>query len=734
MAAPRPSTLIAAWLSLTLGLAVRPALGQNPGLAARIDSIRSSTDTVALRRLVAAGRSGPGPASRLTRGFAAMRLFTINGAEDDARAARAAFETARDSTPDDPWAWYGIGVTWAEGPELNSDPPRIVTIRAFQEAIGSDPGSRAIHALRRALDVDPDFTPAATALVPLALTKHDDDAIHLARAALARARSRGDFSFDALDALARADRYLGDTGDAVDAARRVATMSGGDPAALYDLAVALFADGRDDDGAVVWNDAVDGLDDALADRVHEDLRPIADEWEEDRWARLDADGRREWIRDFWDTRAALAGVTAAERIGDHYRRLDTARRRYYRRSRWGAPPRNALLLERPDLPFDDRGLIYVRHGEPWDIVSSIGTENLRNESWVYRTPEGGYRMMHFFQYGSIGGTQGVDGESGGAYRDYILVHVLPCGAWTENRFLYDRRLTLLRCNAFDQRAISAEVRRDAVDALRSDSDAPDFERDLPFVYDLFTFRGPAGRTDLVAGVVLPAAAVPPVPAWQGHARDFDLSLIVVDTMFGRVARADTLLRLIQPDSVPSDSVVRFTLSLPVTPGEAQAQRLVVADGFDALRGRLAGRGIDVPDYSGTRLMVSDIVLAEPDSGGAFRRGETALALVPTREFPGGAFRTYYEVYNLTPDSSYSTEIVVEKAGGGIGGFVRGLFGGGPEVRLRFDDTAAPVDGLSPQLRRVDTSLGPGDYRIRVRVTDRATGRTAEKERVFTVVG
>lgn len=743
MALTHPRTLLLAGMGMALFIAPGPASARQGDRAARLDSIGSSTDTVALRLLAgeAGSRSATDPDTRLAGGFAAMRLFLINGDEDDARTARDAFESAGDDTPDDAWAWYGLGLTWARGPEVSAGTPRIVTFRAFQEALGTDPASRAVRALKRALELDPALTPAATALVPVAIEKHDVNALRVARNTLAAAQTRGEFSLTALDALARAERYLGNTAAAVDAARRAATMSGDDPVARYDLAKALFLDGRDDEGSLAWHDAVDGMDADLGERIHEDLRAIADEWEEDRWDRLDTDGRREWIRDFWTTRAALSAVTVAERIGEHYRRLEVAGRRYYRHRKWGAVPTNALLLQRPDLPYDDRGLVYVRHGEPYRIITSIGDPDSRNESWVYRLPEGGFRLLHFFQFGSamrdaavVGNPDAMpaNGGFGDGYRDFLLMRVLPCGRWVDDRLVWDKRLRLLRCNQFDQLSISAEIRRDALDALHSDSDAPAFERDLALTYDLFTFRGEDGRTDVAAGVIVPLGEMTTLPAWQGIASEFDISLIVADTMFDRVARADTLIRFMRTAPESGDALARLTLSLPVTPGDDQVQRLVVSDSYDRLHGTLAGRGIDVPDYSGRDLMISDIVLAAPDSGGSFRRGDVALSLVPTREFEGGAFRTYYEVYNLMPDSAYSTEIVIDKAGGGIGGFVRGLFGGGPEVRLRFEETASPVAGLSAQLRRVDTSLEPGDYRIRVRITDRATGRTAEKEREFTV--
>lgn len=738
----RRSIIIPCLLALSASGPVRAQL-QDGDLAARIDSIRASTDTASLRGIVDGAAIGDvAEPTDVERGFAAFRLFAITGDDAHAKLARATFEHARDADPGDAWAWYGVGLTWARGPETTGDDPGVVLFEAFATALGRDPASRAVRSLRRSLEIDPDLVPAATELVSVAIPAHDGDALRIARLTLARAQAQGRFSLPALTALARAESALGNGVAAAEAARRAAVMSGGDPLYLYDLAIALFAGGQDEEGGQKWRDAVAGLTPEIAERIHEDVRPVASDWENERWDRLDNEGRRKWLEDFWTTRAALAGVSVDERIADHYRRLAVARERYFNRRRWGAPPTNALMLKRPDLPFDDRGLIYIRHGPPFDVIRSASAAGVDNESWVYRTLDGGFRVLHFFKYGSPSGAVGrvgnpdampASGGFGDAYNEFILVHTLPCGGWTDDRVRYDRRLHLMRCNQFDQLSISAEIRRDAWAALRSDTDSPDFDFDLDFVFDLFTFRGVQGMTDVVAGVLLPAGAVPPAPAFGGVAWDLDVSLIVADTFFDRVARVDSTLRLLKPQVPPDGSLLRLTLGVPVAPGTAQAQRIVVSRSDDRSHGRMAGRTFDVPDYSGRQLMISDIVLAEPDSGGSFHRGDVALSLVPTREFPGGAFQAYYEIYNLTPDATYTTEIVVEKAGGGVGGFVRSLFGGGPEVRLRFDGTASPLDALSRELRRVDTSLGAGDYRIHVQVTDHSTGLSAEREREFTVV-
>ena len=679
------------------------------------DSVAAVTDIDVLRR-IAAGPPVSATADPIAQGLARLRLWTLTAEKSAAARARDAFEDASRRDPRDAWAWYGIGRTWAEGPEATGPIPAIVLVEAFEAALGLDARSRAIRAFTRALDIDTAFTPAAVALVPLAVEKRDRGALAKAQATLALAEREGRFETGALLALARARAALDDGSGAVDAARRAVTNASAEaaPLARWILARSLFLAGRDDEGERVWFSAVDALDPETAALAWQELGPIAGEWESERWDGADTEGRKAWLHRFWDERAALGGVSVARRIADHYRRLDAATERYPRRRKWGARPFNAMLLERPDLPFDDRGIIYVRHGEPIDIITSPGADRQRNESWVYPSPEGGFVSIHFIEYDN----------------EYVIAWTLPCGEWAWDRAHYDRRMGLLRCNEFDQRAISAEVRRDARIALRTDSDRPLFARDLDFAFDVYTFRGDNGLTDVTAALIVPGTQIAPEPAFDGVAYGIDVSLGIVDTLFGRVTRADTSLTVRTPSPLTADDWLRAHLTLHVTPATAAAQRIVLRERADSAHGRLLGRTLDVPDYSGDRLMLSDIVMAEPERDGTFRRGDVALRLVPAREFPGGAFRIFYEVYNLDR-ATYSTEITVERVRSGIGGALRSLLGGGTPVRLRFDGIAAARAGVLQEIRRVDTDLDPGDYRIRVRVRD-GEGRTAERTRPFTV--
>ena len=149
-----------------------------------------------------------------------------------------------------------------------------------------------------------------------------------------------------------------------------------------------------------------------------------------------------------------------------------------------------------------------------------------------------------------------------------------------------------------------------------------------------------------------------------------------------------------------------------------------------------------------RLGLSDLLLAadtvRPTVTEPTRREE--LRIVPLRGDvvrTGSPVHVYFEVYGLAPDSAglgtYRAELTVEdstrrnvverlfRAG-------RDLIGlGTPETRVRWDRQVPVVDDLVPEYISLEVAdLEPGEYTIRVRLTDLATGQAAETARAIRV--
>ena len=131
-------------------------------------------------------------------------------------------------------------------------------------------------------------------------------------------------------------------------------------------------------------------------------------------ARLDhahGPARAELLRRFWTDRDRLEMRDPGERIREHYRRLLHARRNFALTvSRRFYGPADAY--RGGGMEIDDRGVIYVRHGEPAERLRPFVYGLMPNESWRFKRAEGDL-LLHF--------SAGYDTDGGGDLYDYRLV-------------------------------------------------------------------------------------------------------------------------------------------------------------------------------------------------------------------------------------------------------------------------------------------------------------------------
>ncbi|MCG6957973.1 MAG: hypothetical protein LJF04_18430 [Gemmatimonadetes bacterium] len=254
-------------------------------------------------------------------------------------------------------------------------------------------------------------------------------------------------------------------------------------------------------------------------------------------------------------------------------------------------------------------------------------------------------------------------------------------------------------------------------------------RPLPFYYDLYTFRGPsAGSTAVIAAFAVPVNRLEREHHDGGVRYRFDVSFVLADTAQRTVRRAMDSMYVAVPHALSGEHLLYTQIQLLAPPSASTLQRVVMTDVTKPGIGQLYTTPFTIPDYSGTDLMISDIALGVPDETGGWKRGDVRLALLPTSQFPGGSFDLYYEIYNLPRDHQYETEVTVEALDDT----------GKPQddvapVVTRFSAVAETrPDGILPELRRVDTSMERGRYRLTVTVKDEVTGRSASRSRLLLV--
>jgi hypothetical protein len=252
---------------------------------------------------------------------------------------------------------------------------------------------------------------------------------------------------------------------------------------------------------------------------------------------------------------------------------------------------------------------------------------------------------------------------------------------------------------------------------------------LPFLYDLFTFRGDARSTVVVAAFAVHAGRLETEESERDVRYRFDVTLVLADTALRSVSRTDDSVFVGARRPLPGEHLLFTHIEVQARPSATTLQRVIMTDATTPGVGQLYSSPFPIPDYSGDHLMLSDIALGQPGAQAGWQRGDVTLALLPTGEFPGSSFDVFYEIYNLPPGHRYTTRITVRAAR--TPDDERAADEG--EVGLRLAGAApAGSNGLIRELKRVDSSLGRGRYRITVVVTDEETGASASRTRTFQV--
>jgi hypothetical protein len=264
-------------------------------------------------------------------------------------------------------------------------------------------------------------------------------------------------------------------------------------------------------------------------------------------------------------------------------------------------------------------------------------------------------------------------------------------------------------------------------------------RPLPFFYDLYSFRGDSGTTDVVASFAVRAGDLERERV-DGETRyRFNVTLVVADTARYRVDRADDSVYVRVPHPLGRDHLLYTHVETRARPSTTTVQRVLMFDAPAPGIGQLYTHPFVVPDYGGSALMLSDIALGLPDSEGGWKRGGETVALLPSSHVPGGAFDVFYEIYNMPDGHVYQTDIAVEPVVDADEPVADERKRGDPAldddgaIHVRFfGESAVGPDGILAELRHMNTPLEAGRHRITVTVTDQETGNTARRSRLLEI--
>jgi len=717
--------------ALAAALQVPPLASQTSAerfaLVAFSDSLASITDTVPLRdrqRVMreTARREPDGSLGRIRLGLVSLRLAEL-GATPDVRAAVKALRDAAEEHPEWPFAWYSLGLAEARRAASERD-----DMLELGSRVGMSTLERAATRHRRALEADPSFTPAATQLAAVTLELRDTALLASAIAALRRAAAVPSPSPEVFLAWGRLERAADDTDSARVAFERYFTAGGRRAVGLLELARTRLAAG-DAEGESAYYEGAALEDSGAVAGYRADLAPVAADSELARFDQAKGAARADFLKRFWTDRDRMELRDRGERLREHYRRLQYARRHFALTvSRRYYGPVDAYRSG--GMEIDDRGVIYVRHGEPTERLRPFVFGLMPNESWRFGRADGDL-LFHF--------SSGYDSNAGGDLYDYRLVEsVLDLrGAGDAPRDqlllsrqrlsnLYGRMLNWGPYGAARSRARERGIGRASIAiGTTTDSHELKFAETLEAVADLVAV-GTAG-TGAIGHLVFAFADPGTGPEREAGGVRYAVRVRAVASDREQRPFADV------------DTVIVFRSYAPLGPGRYLIGRAEVPlpQGLWTWRAALQlgdSVGVVLPrdsvrvTGSGPSLSLSDLALGVRGASALWQPTpqDTVLFTPFDRFLEGSEVGLYYEASGATEGAWYRHEIAVFRIKGKPGVAERR-----PVVTLGFDARAAGSLLRSHRVLQL-ARLRPGRYVIEVQVN--APGdKPAARRREFRVV-
>jgi GWxTD domain-containing protein len=588
---------------------------------------------------------------------------------------------------------------------------------------------RAADDYTRALEADPTCVPAALALAGIELSLMDTSRLRAARDVLRRSISSMESPpGELLLAWGRLERNSGSLTAAASAFERYLATGGKRAVGLLELARASLPQGLAAGDAAYYEGAA--LDDPEATAGYRaDLQVIAADSILREFDELQGQRRAAFLHRFWTDRDHFELRPEGERLREHYRRLLFARthfpltisRRFY-------GPQDAYRSGNDEL--DDRGIIYIRQGEPAERIRPFIFGAMPNESWRYERADGDL-LFHF--------SSGYDGEGGGDLYDYRLVKsVLDLrGAEDAPRDqlilsrqslspIYSHMLNWGRFGAAHEEARERNIGATSiVVGTTTDSHELRFARRLGAVADLIAV-GPSPRGGLahfVFGIATPGTA--PRRTGSGVEYPVRVRLVALDRHDRAVATLDTSLVITHRRQLTKGEFVVGRVELPL-PSGLWSYRAALQQG-DSGGVVLPRDTVLVAGDGRASLALSDVALGSPGRSVPWitEIGDTIL-LAPSALFREKAdVEIYYELRGARAGASYRHEIAVLRARDQAADKH-------PLVALAFEELASGPVVRSRRVVHLDR-LKQGSYIVEVRVTG-PEGQLQVRRRLIHLMG
>jgi tetratricopeptide (TPR) repeat protein len=748
------------WRRCLLALMLLPALlaaplaAQDPeqraSLEAFRDSVAGTVDSIGLEGLeeqfIAAAKADRNDAMRHLRlGFLALRLGDLGGSGhyDDAASE---FQWAIDLEPSWPYAWYGMGLA-----EYGIGDSRVAVVAGLKTMFGKDALARSAAAFAKTAEVDPSFVRGLVELSNTALRQRVNIKLDVALDALrSSASTSAGTNPEVLLARGRVEREVGSPDSAVAAFTRYLQGNGPKPIGELELSrTQLWLGVRAADSGYYAAAASD--DSAVVAIIRNDLFPIAADTMLADYDSRSGTYRAAWLRQFWGPRDDLSMGSSGDRLVEHYRRWFYARRNFA----LVTVSRHYNIAERyksGSKDFDDRGIIYVRHGEPTSRVSFSGSGQRiddrvePNVSWFYVRTDGDM-YFHFVAREDVQDFRLV--ESLLDILGYQRALQLQSGAYDLQDDPMAKDLLLSRqdfapiyqrilntSGAGFQRAVTEERQLGQSNLARgvtSDTHERHFPEDLQGSCQVLAVGSQGDEPLLHIGCAVRGKSLVPRKVPQGLLYTVRLRFAAADLNGRIVASIDTTRRFVAAQPVPDDEYVVGLVTVPSRAAGVLDYRVMLAEG-DSVGHVFPIQVVVAPPPQSSRLTLSDLVIGNRNHHLTWRPTPADTVYLN----PLGTFRRsetlelYYEIVGADPYEAHTTTLVVRKGSGAGASYMTGLTAAGSaKITLKFEEQAPR--GVWAAQRSVSLEkLKPGNYTLEIVVTA-ANGMKDVRRRSFRVV-
>jgi len=718
------------------GAAQAPA--QRQALAAWRDSLETVSDSFALldleRRLIGeARRDRDSVMVHLRLGFLSLRLGDLSGTKHYDNAA-SEFQWATSLQPAWPYGWFGLGLA-----ELGVGDSEVSVVAGLQTMLGKDALTRSANAFAKSAEVDPGFVGGLVELSNTAMRQLVNTRLDVALAALRRAsRTAASQHPEVLLARARVERLAGSPDSALAAVDALLAREPRNAAALLELARVRFQLGRLD-GGDPWYRGLALADAPVLASYRRDLALVMPESTIVAFDGATATTRGDVARAFFAQRDRDELQREGARLREHYARLDHAQRNFKLVSR----NRQYDIQERyrsTQDDFDDRGVIYVRHGNP-DQRLQFNVPGIEpNESWRYQR-EGGDLIFHFLArqdvqdfrlvesvFDILGFANAMQARDSGDVNAFVQTEALVRSREPLSP-LYSRMLSAGRGGgAAMQVQERAAGRRSIAIGTQTDS----WPLRFPKALEGTLFVAAAGADSIGPKIQLafavPASALTPDSIAAGYVHDFRMRATVLALDGTLVATLDTLRRFLTKGEVPSGEQMLARAPIRVPPG-----RYTIRASLEHGRSGLVSRRdtVVVASPVAPRLALADLVVGSRSVRLFWiaEDGDTTWLNPLARFRRTEPVEVTLEISGLAPGTPYRTELRIVRPGGGNA--VTRLFRGSAALRVAFD--GVHPGGIETVRREVSLGeVGPGSYLLEVTVST-ADGAKETRRQEVTVV-